>query len=169
MRLGVISARLVDASAVILVLGLLGCVVLGVVFRAIGDPLVWSDELAQHLLVWCGFAGMMIAARNGSHIRINMFVDMLPRRARLAAEIVIQLSIVAFALALMWYVPSVIQRNLDIEFVSLPISAALLYIPVPIAAFALIVQAFVDIGRALGGRLPHAMEPGSHAPGSQIT
>ena len=88
---------------------------------------------------------------------------MLPRGGRLAAEAVIQLAIITFAVALIWYVPSVIQRNLDIELVSLPISAALLYIPVPIAAFALIVQALVDLGHALRGKLPVALEPGSHA------
>ena len=163
MRLRDIAARLVDGAAVLLVLGLLACVTRGVVFRALGNPLVWSDELAQYLLVWCGFLGWMIAARRGSHIRINVFLDMLPRGGRLAAEAVIQLAIITFAVALIWYVPSVIQRNLDIELVSLPISAALLYIPVPIAAFALIVQALVDLGHALRGKLPVALEPGSHA------
>ncbi len=160
MRDGV--ARLVDGAAVLLMLGLLGCVTLGVIFRGLGNPLVWSDELAQYLLVWCGFAGWMIAARRGSHIRITVFLDMMPRAARLVAEAVIQLAVIAFALALLWYVPSVIQRNLDIEFVSLPISAALLYIPVPIAAFALIIQALVDLVHALNGKLPVALEPGSH-------
>lgn len=158
-----ISAYLVDAAAVLLMLALLMSVTLGVVFRAIGNPLVWTDEMAQYLLVWCGFCGWMIAARRGSHIRINMFIDMLPRRARLLVELVIQLATIVFALALIWYVPSVIQRNLDIEWVSLPISAALLYIPVPIAAFALIVQAAVEISDVLHGRLHGTAEPGSQA------
>lgn len=162
MRLRDLPSRLVDFSACLLMLALLASVTLGVVFRAIGAPLVWSDEMAQYLLVWCGFCGWMIAARRGSHIRITVFLDLMPRRVRLAAEIVIQLAMIVFALALIWYVPSVIQRNLDIEWVSLPISAALLYIPVPIAAFALIVQAAIDICHALHGKLPVALEPGSH-------
>ncbi len=163
MYLRVLCIRLVDTAACLLVLSLLGTVTLGVVFRALGNPLVWSDEMAQYLLVWTGFIGWMIAARNGSHIRITVFLDLLARGPRLAAEVVIQLAMLGFALALLWYSPSVIIRNLDIEWVSLPISAALLYIPVPLAALALVVQALVDIAHAFSGRLPVALEPGSHA------
>jgi TRAP-type C4-dicarboxylate transport system permease small subunit len=148
------STRLVDAAACLLLLALLASVSLGVVFRALGSPLVWSDEMAQYLLVWTGFAGWMIAARNGNHIRINVLIDMLPRPARLGVEVVVQLAMLAFAGALLWNSPPVIQRNLNIEWVSLPISAALLYIPVPIAALALAWQALHDMLDAIRGKLP---------------
>ena len=154
MRWRDISSRLVDGAACLLMLALLASVSLGVLFRALGSPLVWSDEMAQYLLVWTGFAGWMIATRNGNHIRINVFIDMLPRQARLGVEIVIQLAMLLFAAALLWYSPSVIQRNLSIEWVSLPITAALLYIPVPIAALSLALHALFDIREALNGRLP---------------
>lgn len=154
MRWRDIGGRLVDGAACLLMLALLSSVTLGVLFRALGSPLVWSDEMAQYLLVWTGFAGWMIAARNGNHIRINVFIDMLPRPARLGIEIVIQLAMLAFAGALLWNSPSVIQRNLNIEWVSLPVSAALLYIPVPIAACALALQALHDMADALRGKLP---------------
>ena len=79
MRWRDISSRLVDGAACLLMLALLASVSLGVLFRALGSPLVWSDEMAQYLLVWTGFAGWMIASRNGNHIRSNVFIDMLPR------------------------------------------------------------------------------------------
>ena len=160
MRWRDISSRLVDGAACLLMLALLASVSLGVLFRALGSPLVWSDEMAQYLLVWTGFAGWMIATRNGNHIRINVFIDMLPRTLRLGVEVVIQLAMLGFAGALLWHSPAVIQRNLDIEWVSLPISAALLYIPVPIAAFALAWQALHDMLDAMRGKLPVPDIPG---------
>ena len=44
-----------------------------------------------------------------------------------------------------------IQRNIDVTWVSLPLSVALIYIPIPIAGFAVVAQALVAIARALRG------------------
>lgn len=149
-----LSQRLTEAAAVVLLLSLLASVVLGVVSRALNQPLPWTDEMAQHLLVWTGFVGWMIAARRRSHIRITVIIDRLPRLPRLAAELVIQATVIVLALAMLWYSPTLILRNLDIEWVSLPISAALLYMPMPVAAFALVVEAVLEMRDALRGHLP---------------
>lgn len=159
-RLGAAGISLVEFSACLLMIALLASVTLGVVFRIIGQPLVWSDEMAQYLLVWTGFAGWIIAGRRGSHIRITVFIDRLPRGARLALEAVIQLAMIVFALALLWYSPSIIRRNLDIEWVSLPLSAAILYFPVPIAAFALMLESLSDLVALKKGRLSRGAETG---------
>jgi TRAP-type transport system small permease protein len=154
--------RLIRYAAVTLLLALLASVVTGVVSRQLNRPVPWSDELAQHLLVWSGFAGWMIAARRRSHIRIDVFIDRLPRILRLAMEVLIQLAVVAFALALVWWGWPLVPRNWDIEWVSLPLSSALLYLPIPLAAAVLIGQALAAIRLALAGRL--AADP---APGTQ--
>lgn len=159
-RIGRAGFTLVEGAACLLMLALLASVSAGVLFRTIGQPLVWTDEMAQYLLVWTGFTGWIIAGRRGSHIRITVFVAHLPWPARLAAEALIQLSLIAFALAMLWYSPAIITRNLDIEWVSLPVSAALLYIPVPVAAVALVLQAGSDLANLARGRLPLGAEAG---------
>jgi TRAP-type C4-dicarboxylate transport system permease small subunit len=93
----------------------------------------------------------MLAARARSHIRIDVIVDLLPPLARRAAEIAIQLGVVALASAMLVYGPVLVERNLDVEWISVPLSAALLYIPVPIAAAAVLMQACVQIWEALNG------------------
>jgi TRAP-type C4-dicarboxylate transport system permease small subunit len=132
--------------------GLLGCVVLGVVSRGVGRPFAWTDEMAQHLLVWTGFVGWILAARRRSHIRIDVFIDRLPRPARLAAEIAIQAAVMVLASALFVYSFALIERNLDVEWVSLPLPGALLYLPIPFAALALIAQAGTEMAEAFRGR-----------------
>lgn len=161
--LGAAGISLVEFAACLLMIALLASVTLGVVFRTAGQPLVWSDEMAQYLLVWTGFAGWIIAGRRGSHIRITVFIDRLPRAARFALEGAIQLAMIGFALALLWYSPAIIRRNLDIEWVSLPLSAAILYIPVPIAAFALLLEALGALAALARGRLPRGAESGGQA------
>lgn len=127
--------------AVLLLLALLAAVLVGVASRQLGDPVGWSDEAAQYLLVWTGFVGWMIGARGREHIRITALLDLLPAAARRAAEVLVQLAVAAFALALLWWGTPLIGRNWDVEWISLPLPAGLLYLPIPFAAALLVLQA----------------------------
>ncbi|MBL8652856.1 MAG: TRAP transporter small permease, partial [Alphaproteobacteria bacterium] len=143
-----VSDGALRAAAFLLLMALLACVVLGVVSRQLGAPIPWTDEAAQYLLVWTGFVGWILAARRRSHIRIDVFIDWLPGATRRAAEVVIQLCVVALTAAMVWYGPVLIERNLDVTWISVPLSAAILYIPVPIAGFAVMIQALGQIVEA---------------------
>lgn len=147
------SDNLVGAAAVLLLLAMLAAVFLGVVFRLAGEPLAWSDELAQNLLVWTGFTGWIIASRRRSHIRIGLIVDRLKGWPRRAAEIVIQLLVAALGAILLFKSFGLIQRNVDVEWVSLPLSVALVYIPMPIAGCAVILQSAAQIVEAVRGNV----------------
>lgn len=147
------SDNLVGAAAVLLLLAMLAAVFLGVVFRLAGEPLAWSDELAQYLLVWTGFTGWIIASRRRSHIRIGLIVDRLKGWPRRAAEIVIQLLVAALGAILLFKSFGLIQRNVDVEWVSLPLSVALVYIPMPIAGCAVILQSAAQIVEAVRGNV----------------
>jgi TRAP-type transport system small permease protein len=144
------------AAAFLLLMALLACVVAGVVSRQLGAPIPWTDEAAQYLLVWTGFVGWILAARKRSHIRIDVIVDRLPERPRRVAEVAIQLCVIVLALAMLRYGPVLIERNLDVSWISVPLSAALLYVPVPIAALAVLLQAGAQIFEAIRGPVPNA-------------
>jgi TRAP-type C4-dicarboxylate transport system permease small subunit len=144
------------AAALLLLMALLACVVAGVVSRQLGAPIPWTDEAAQYLLVWTGFTGWILAARKRSHIRIDVLIDRLPEGPRRAAEIAIQRCVMALATAMLLYGPVLIERNLDVSWISVPLSAALLYVPVPIAAAAVFAQAIAQILEALRGPVPTA-------------
>lgn len=159
-RIAAATEGALRVAAVILLLGMLGCVVAGVVSRQLGSPLSWTDEAAQYLLVWTGFAGMILAARRRSHIRIDVFVDRLPPMPRRIFEVLIQASVIFFALALLRYSPALIERNLDVEWISVPLSAALLYIPLPIAAAAIVSSAVVQMVEAFRGPVAAPSVPG---------
>jgi TRAP-type transport system small permease protein len=144
--LAALADRLVQAVAVLTMLALLACVVAGVVSRQLNSPLAWTDELAQMFLVWAAIAGWMIALRGRSHIRITMLIDLLPTRARRGAEIAIQLCVAAFGVLMLRYGAGLIERTWDVEAISLPISSAIIYLPLPALAIALILQ---SLGQAI--------------------
>jgi TRAP-type C4-dicarboxylate transport system permease small subunit len=156
-----LADRLVYWAAVVLLLSLLAVVVLGVFFRQINAPLAWSDELAQYLLVWTGFVGWIIAARRRSHIRIMVFAQRLPRPAQAVLEIATQIAVIVFAAILLRYSWGLIERNWDVESIALPITSAALYVVMPFAALALILQALAEIGDVLAGRKVATAEPGA--------
>jgi len=137
--------------ALLLTLALLASVVIGVAMRAINHPVAWSDEAAQYLLVWTGFTGWMIAARRNSHIRITMLLGLLPDVLRRMGETIIQLALIGFCGALIWWGWPLIGRNWDIDWVSLPLSAGLLYLPVPFVALVVSAQALLAIGQVWRG------------------
>lgn len=141
--------RSVEVAATLVMLCLLATIVAGVATRMANRPLVWTDELAQYLLVWLGFLGWIIGARRRSHIRITTFIDRLPRVGRIAFEIVAQLAIVALAAIMIWHAGPLIRRNIDVEAVTLPFPAAMLYILLPLTGIVILAQALLEIRRAL--------------------
>jgi TRAP-type C4-dicarboxylate transport system permease small subunit len=156
-----LTDRLVRGAAVALLLALLVAVLLGVASRQLNAPLAWTDELAQYLLVWTGFTGWIIAARRRSHIRITVFADLLPRSAGRLLEVLTQAAIILFAAILIRYSFGLIERTWDVESIALPITSAALYVVMPLAGLALILQALAEIGEVLAGRRAVAAEPGT--------
>ena len=79
--------RAIEWLAIGLTVALLAVVMLGVITRALGDPLIWTDEISRFLMVWVAVAGWLLATRRRAHIRIRFFHDLLPKRSWGAAEI----------------------------------------------------------------------------------
>jgi TRAP-type C4-dicarboxylate transport system permease small subunit len=137
--------RAIQWLAIGLTVALLAVVMLGVITRALGDPLIWTDEISRFLMVWVAVAGWLLATRRRAHIRIRFFHDMLPKRAWGAAEIVIQCGILVLGAMLAWYGVDIVMRNRDMEALSLPISLAWMYVPIVIAGLTTAAQAIGEI------------------------
>lgn len=131
-------------------LALLTSVMLGVVTRALGDPLIWTDEASRFLMVWLAVIGWWLASRSRVHIRIRFFIDFLPAAWRRRGELVIQLAVALFGVLVAWYGVSLVTRNYDVTATSLPISMSLLYLPVVIAGLVTFVQALAEARESLG-------------------
>jgi TRAP-type C4-dicarboxylate transport system permease small subunit len=144
-RFPILFDRVVGAVACFILLALLLCVTLGVVTRALDDPLIWTDEISRFLMIWLAVFGWILAARRRSHVRIRFFQDLLPKQAWKVAEIAIQLALLIFGFGIMFYSVGLVMRSLDLEATTVPISFAWMYAPMILAGAVTAAQAVAEI------------------------
>jgi TRAP-type C4-dicarboxylate transport system permease small subunit len=142
--------RAATFAACALVLALLGCVALGVVTRALGQPLIWTDELSRFLMVWLAVFGWVLASRKRIHVRIRYFQDLLPARAHTTVERVFQLTLTVFGVLIAWYGVGLVGKNHDLEATSLPIAMAWMYVPMVLAGVVTAMQGASDVVATFG-------------------
>ena len=132
----------------VLVAVLLCTVTLGIVFRAINDPLSWTDEISGFLMVWLACLGWMIATRHGTHIRIQLLQGMLPETAWRGSEVIIQIGVAIIGGVVAWYSIHLMRVNSDIEAMSVPVSVAWMYAPLLPAGLLTLLQALADMRKS---------------------
>ncbi len=131
---------------------LLLTVTAGIVFRAAGHPLSWTDEGAGFLMVWLACLGWMIASRRNAHIRIRYFMDKLPAQPWRWTECVIQICMAVLGGVIAWYSIHLIRTNSDIEAMALPMSVAWMYVPLLPAGLLTLGQALYDLWGQISGK-----------------
>lgn len=81
--------RLEDGLLVTMVAILLAISFGQILLRNLFDiSLIWIDPLARHLVMWAGFFGALVAAREGKHIRIDALLRLLSPRRRIWAQLI---------------------------------------------------------------------------------
>jgi TRAP-type C4-dicarboxylate transport system permease small subunit len=98
-------------------------------------------------MVWLATTGWMIATRQRAHVRIRFLQNRLPRPAWRVAEVATQLATASLGAGIAWFGVALVQKNLDLDATSLPISMAWLYAPMIPAG---LVTALQGVGEALG-------------------
>jgi len=122
-RAGVLRAafeRLMEWIVIALMLILFVEVTLGVVFRMIGRPLVWYDEIASVLLAWVTYYGAALAALKRAHIGFPGFVRSLAPHVRIWVVLLAEALTIGFFVLLAWVGWTVLEVLAYDYLVSLP-------------------------------------------------
>jgi TRAP-type C4-dicarboxylate transport system permease small subunit len=77
--------RVLEAIAAALMAGVTLIIVCGFVFRWLGYPLVWYDEVGSISLCWLTYYAGALAALRGAHIGFPGMVNAMPANWRVAA------------------------------------------------------------------------------------
>jgi len=149
-----------NVLAGILIVTLLVVVTLGIVTRAFGEPLIWTDEASRFLMLWLAVTGWVIASRRRVHIRIRFFHDLLPPRGWRSAETVMQAAMVVFGALVAWHSLHLVSVNWDLEATSLPLSIGWLYVPMVFAGLVTIVQGVLELIETIANWSVSPYEPG---------
>ncbi|MFV0360349.1 TRAP transporter small permease [Tropicimonas sp.] len=141
-----------------------------VAFRyLLGAPLVWSEELARYLLVWCTFIGVSLAVREGRNISVDLLPTMLGDRWTRGFGVIALVGSAIFFALVVWYAIPLTRRIARIGQTSpgLGIQMWIVYAAVPVGlglAFLRALQALWQVMR--GGPLPGADATAQHSEGA---
>ncbi|MGE0751566.1 MAG: TRAP transporter small permease [Variibacter sp.] len=92
--------RLLETIVIALIVVLTALVIAGFLFRYLGYPLVWYDELASVGLVWLTYYGSALAALRGAHIGVPGLVNAMPPRLRVVVVLVAEACVLFFFVVL---------------------------------------------------------------------
>ena len=96
-RPGSAIMRPVEIVAAALVALIIGVLLLGVVSRYVFSlPFVWVDEVASICFIWLAMLGAAIAVDRNEHLRLTLFVGMMPQRLRAFVETLALLAVAAW-------------------------------------------------------------------------
>lgn len=112
--------RFLEALVILLMTVLALEVIAGVVFRTLGQPLVWYDEVASVLLAWLTYYGAALAALKRAHIGFPGLVASLHPDLRVSALVFAEALVLGFFGLLGWVGYSVLDVLGTDFLVSLP-------------------------------------------------
>lgn len=61
---------------------------------------LWSEEVSRYLMIWSVYFGASAAISNGLHLRVDMVIDHVGPRVRRVLDLVAQLWVLGFSLAI---------------------------------------------------------------------
>jgi len=130
---------LLEFIVVVLLVLLAVMVVFGVVYRTLGDPLTWYDEVASVMLAWLTYYGAALAALKRAHIGCPGLVNGFPPAARVAAALFSKFCVISFFAVLAWYGWLVLDLLAGDTLVSVevPVEVTQSVIPIGAALFVL--------------------------------
>ena len=75
--------RPIEALSALLLINISVLLLVGVVSRYVfGKPIVWSDEVVSLSFIWLTMLGSAIAVHRNEHLRLTLFVDLMPPQLR---------------------------------------------------------------------------------------
>ncbi len=119
------SSYLLFAIAVVVALQ----VMFRYVFRVIAP---WTEELSRYLAIWMVYAGTIVATIRSDHICVTLLVDKFSPKVKSWTEVLfIFLGLVVSIIVLLGSL-HLIRNNFRQMAVTIPISVAVLYVPITI-------------------------------------
>lgn len=127
----------------------MACVVfVNVILRyTTGDSLIWGEEVARHLMIWCTFLGAGLVFRFGGHVAIENLHQAVGSRLAQAVRCVVAIAIAAFC-AVMGYFS--IEYLMVMRYQTTPstgISFAYVYAALPVGFGLLLVHLLLVVRR----------------------
>ena len=142
------AGRLEFALGAVLLAVITALVFAAAVMRFLGQPLIWSVDLAQLLFVWLCFLGATRAMRERAHLGVDILVRLFPYRRRLWIETALSALILGFLLLLAHQGYKLTMLNWQRIYGDSGLSYAWVTMAVPVGALLLAVSICANLAQA---------------------
>lgn len=120
--------------------------------QVLSAPSAWSTTVSQYLLIWLVLFSVAMVFGERGHVAVDFFARMLPRTGQRATNVLVALSIFAFAaLGLVWGGLRGMSISWHQAIPGLPVTVGQMYLALPIAGVIIAVFALDDLVRAARG------------------
>lgn len=121
------------------------------------SPTVWAEELTRIFQIWATYLALAWVYRQRQLISITVLVDRLHGTARRVADAFSAAIISVFSAVVVWYGTSIVIESIDRGRATasmLRVPEWIIEISIPLCFLLLLLQALVDLVRALAGAEP---------------
>ena len=141
-------ARIEAGVIVLLVFCLTAVTFAQVVTRyGLGDPLIWSEELARYLFVWVSMIGAALAIREGGHFGLDLLIRRMPAFRPILAPVVTTVMIVFLVIFLKTGIDETRLASMQIAM-TFPMRMQWAYLALPVGAGLMLFHLAVHLVRS---------------------
>ena len=133
------------AVPVMLVLGLLQ-IISRFIIKA---PISWTEQLLTVLFVWSSYLGASIAVANRGHFEVDIFVGLLPTKARKIVNVAVNIVILLFCLFMIQKGHVLFERTANQRMAMRPFSSRWAYLCGPVSALGMAVHSVAHVFREI--------------------
>ncbi len=138
--------KIEDTLLITMFVAMVGIIFFQVIMRYVfNNSLSWSEELGKFLFVWLSWIGISIGHRRREHIKITLFVDRLPVKARKLTEILSELILIVICGITMFHSFTMLGIQINIPYAGIKISTAWGYLSVTLGCGLFILRAIMHI------------------------
>jgi TRAP-type transport system small permease protein len=101
---------------------------------AFNHSFVWAEELSRYMMIWGGFLGSGLVLRIGAHLAVDVFQDLLPRRAAQAMRVAVVAVMAGACVAMLWLGAQYVDFAWDQETPVLNWNFGIVYLAIPIGS-----------------------------------
>ncbi len=117
-----------------------------------GSGLSWAEEATRFMMVWLIYTCSVVVFREGSHISVNAFEEILPENLRFILKIVQQLVCIAFFAVVGWLGCKILPFARVQASPNMQLPMEYMYMLFPITSGLMILQLVANILRDIRSR-----------------